>query len=336
MAKVMSAMTLAEKAKDIAINYKTLYVNGCFGAPITSKNLTRYTTNTEYNRRASRTAKITAAANQSPPVFGFDCVCLIKGILWGWLGLEKATYGGSDYCSNGVPDFGASAAINHCTDVSTDFSQIEVGELLWTKSHVGIYIGDGLAVECTPSWKDGVQITAVGNIGALPGYNIRSWTKHGKLIYVEYPEVDHEDEDIISAGVKVGDIVDFTGNKHYTNSGALAIGRTCKPGKAKVTIVKDGAAHPYHLIKVSGGGSSVYGWVNEADVDSAETYIPKVGDVVMLSPDATVYGKKTKFSSWVYKSKLYVRAVNGSRITVSIYKTGAVTGSVDKIYLMEV
>ena len=34
----------------------------------------------------------------------------------------------------------------------------ELGEMVWMDGHVGIYIGDGLAVECTPSWANKVQI----------------------------------------------------------------------------------------------------------------------------------------------------------------------------------
>lgn len=52
--------------------------------------------------------------------------------------------------------------------------------------HCAVYIGDGLAAEATPKWKGGVQITAVGNIGAKPGYNTRTWERHGKLPYVSY------------------------------------------------------------------------------------------------------------------------------------------------------
>lgn len=62
----------------------------------------------------------------------------------------------------------------------------------------------------------------------------------------------------------------------------------------------------------------------------------KVGDKVKLSANATVYGKTAKFSSWVYKSTLYVRQINGARIVISTVKTGAVTGAVDKKYLTKV
>lgn len=181
----MDNKTFVEKAIDIAMNYKTLYIMGCFGAPMNEKNKERYCRNHEYNRQTERTVKIkTATAN----TFGFDCVCLIKGILWGWNGDTTKTYGGSGYAVNGVPDIDANAMIRKCKDVSTDFSKIIPGEVVHKPGHIGIYIGDGLAVECTPIWKDGVQITAVGNIGKKAGYNTRTWTKHGKLPYLEYAE----------------------------------------------------------------------------------------------------------------------------------------------------
>lgn len=183
MATVMKASEFVKKAKDIADNYKTLYVMGCFGAPLTEKNKVRYCDNHDYNRQSSRRAYIKAA---SADTFGFDCVCLIKGILWGWSGNKNKTYGGAKYAVNGVPDIGANSMIKKCSGVSKDFSKIEVGEALWCEGHIGIYIGNGLAVECTPRWENCVQVTAVGNIGTKSGYNTRTWVKHGKLPYIDY------------------------------------------------------------------------------------------------------------------------------------------------------
>lgn len=37
------------KLKDIALNYKTLYVMGCFGAPMTASNKKRYINNGSHN-----------------------------------------------------------------------------------------------------------------------------------------------------------------------------------------------------------------------------------------------------------------------------------------------
>lgn len=61
-----------------------------------------------------------------------------------------------------------------------------------------------------------------------------------------------------------------------------------------------------------------------------------VGDLVTMQKGAPVYGQAREFQSWVYKKQLYVRAISGDRITVSIYRTGAITGNVDKKYLTKV
>jgi hypothetical protein len=73
-----------------------------------------------------------------------------------------------------------------------------------------------------------------------------------------------------TADIKIGDVVEFTGTKHYVSSTAKTAS-SCKPGKAKVTALAKGKAHPYHLIAVSGGGSTVYGWVNAADISTGST-----------------------------------------------------------------
>nr|DAZ57929.1 MAG TPA: SH3 domain protein [Caudoviricetes sp.] len=183
---MMKASELVSKALSIAKNRKTLYVMGCFGAPMTAANKKRYTTNHSYNKAAARVKMINAA---SADTFGFDCVCLIKGILWGWNGDQNKTYGGAVYASNGVPDIGADQMITKCPDASTTgWANMEPGEVVWTTGHIGIYIGDGLAVECTPKWDNCVQVTAVANIGSKSGYNARTWKKHGHIPYVEYDE----------------------------------------------------------------------------------------------------------------------------------------------------
>ena len=67
-----------------------------------------------------------------------------------------------------------------------------------------------------------------------------------------------------SAEIKIGDIVEFTGSCHYSSANGSTSFR-CRPGKAKVTHIAKGK-HPYHLEKVAGGASTVYGWVDEKDV----------------------------------------------------------------------
>ena len=292
--KITTAAQLAERCLDVAQNYKTLYVMGCFGAPMTAANKKRYTQNHSYNKQTARTKMINTA---SADTFGFDCVNLIKGLLWNWCGDKAKTYGGASHAVNGVPDIGADTMITKCKNVSTTgWANMEVGEALWVKGHIGVYIGNGLAVECTPAWKNRVQVTSVGNIGAKAGYNTRTWSKHGKLPYVTYtgesistPSTGSGTTTKPGTGatttagdLKVGDIVEFTGDTHYTNSNA-ATGVKCKPGTAKITSIAKGAKHPYHLIKEAGGGSTVYGWVDAADIATSggeEVYTVVAGDTL--------------------------------------------------------
>lgn len=181
----MTNKEFVKKIVDVAKNYKTLYVMGCFGDPMTNANKQRYINHHEYNRRAKPKKCIMEA---SADTFGFDCVNLIKAILWGWTGDFNKIYGGAKYVSNGVPDVSADGMIAKCLNISTDFSNIEIGETVWCPGHIGVYIGDGLAVECTPSWKNCVQITACNCTKS--GYSRRNWVKHGKLPYITYEKPD--------------------------------------------------------------------------------------------------------------------------------------------------
>lgn len=62
----------------------------------------------------------------------------------------------------------------------------------------------------------------------------------------------------------------------------------------------------------------------------------KLGDMVTLQGNAPIYGENREFKSWVYKKNLYVRAIDGDKITVSIFKYGAITGSVHRKYVNKV
>ena len=78
--------------------------------------------------------------------------------------------------------------------------------------------------------------------------------------------------------IKVGDKVDFIGGKHYATQNGL-IGFNATAGKAEITKIKPGAKHPYHLVRIKGEGSNVWGWVNK-DTFSVLGNIPQVGDYV--------------------------------------------------------
>lgn len=159
----------------------TLYVLGGCGHPLTETNKKQVKAQYAYNRNASRAKKIDEATSD---VFAFDCVGLVKSVLWGFNADKRKHLGGAVYASNSVPDVGADAMIKNCSNVSTDFKNILKGEFVWMSGHCGVYIGDGLVIESSPKWADGVQITSCNQ--TIKGYNRRDWTKHGKLPYVVY------------------------------------------------------------------------------------------------------------------------------------------------------
>lgn len=330
-ASKMKSSDFIKRLQNIVDHYKTLYVMGCFGAPLTGGNVQRYCTNHDYNKQAARTAMIKAAANQNPPVYGFDCVCLIKGVLWGWSGDASKSYGGAGYAVNGVPDIGADTMITKCAGISTNFGNIVPGEAVWLPGHIGVYVGGGKVIECTPAFKNCVQVTACLNIGAISGLNGRKWTKHGKLPYVTYNTITNatggtgtatkpNGSNNTSAGLtsSVGDVVRFTGNRHYTSANATS-GPACKPGTAKVTQIAPGTKHPYHLIHENGGGSTVYGWVDAADVQAVSggaAATIKAGSVVKVKAGAKTY-TGGELASFVYKREHVVKEISKDRAVIT-------------------
>ena len=175
----------------LAASVKSLYVRGCFGAPMNDKNKSRYTNNHKYNMRSDRKQKILSASTDT---FGSDCSGIIKACLGSWSADLNHVYGGTivnkeqsgiSYGKDHVPDLDDAGMIRACKDATTNFSDIEPGCLVWKSGHVGVYVGDGKVIESTPSFKDGCQYTNLGNLGFKTG-NYRNWTKWGHLPWVEY------------------------------------------------------------------------------------------------------------------------------------------------------
>lgn len=266
----MRAQELINKVRDVAINYKTLYVYACFGAPLNNSNKQRYTNNCDYNRQASRRNKINAASSDT---FGFDCVNLIKGILWGWNGNPNHIYGGAVYGSNGCPDTNANGMFwDYCHDQSSNFSNIIPGEFVWMEGHIGVYIGDGYVVECTPIWNDGVQITYLGNWGgSRPGYSTRTWTSHGKSNLIDYsstpqptPPAPTPTPDL---KYHVGQEVVVNGQLFATSDGEGA-GKVVDHLETTITRAVAGKPYPYNF-------TNDIGWVAESSVSLRNTPEPQ-------------------------------------------------------------
>ena len=122
----------------------------------------------------------------------------------------------------------------------------------------------------------------------------------------------------------VGDVVTFTGTKHYISSMAVN-GKSCKPGEAKVTAVAKSGKHPYHLIKTTGSSSTVYGWVDAADITKASAAIAK-GSKVKVNKGAKTYTGGS-LASFVYSTVYTVMQIDGDRVVIG--KDGVVTAAVN-------
>lgn len=111
-----------------------------------------------------------------------DCSGLIKGILWGYPDKGK-------YASNGVPDTNANNMIaTHCSGVTTDMSKLRKGMVVWLTGHIGIYCGDGVVVESSPRWENGIQRTYPKGCPVPNNHHLnqRKWSKCGYLKWIDY------------------------------------------------------------------------------------------------------------------------------------------------------
>lgn len=170
-----------------ALASHNVYVNGGFGVSLKGAQLTRYTTNNTYNKEHAQEIKAEAS---KPPCFGFDCIGLIKAILWGWSGDFSKTYGGAVYQSNGVNDISADAFFKKCKNIRKikDIKSIRPGEILHnSEPHVAVYIGDGIALESTRY--GGAKIRLI-NIEGFPIQHkelpVRAFDEVGESTFIEY------------------------------------------------------------------------------------------------------------------------------------------------------
>lgn len=152
-------------AKDIEA-MSTAYAWGTFGQKKTDSFIDSKMKQYPKWYNATRVQHLKAQSNDT---YLFDCVGLIKAILWGFPNIR--------YVTNGVPDINANTMIEKCSFTSTDFSNIIEGSVVWMDGHIGIYIGNGQVIECTPSFDNKVCRTNL---------NQRKWLKWGRLPYIDY------------------------------------------------------------------------------------------------------------------------------------------------------
>ena len=170
----MTNKEFVDKLLNIVDNYNTVYAYGTFGQKVTNSIINQKTKQYPNWYTTARINNLKSLVGKN--YFCFDCVGLIKGVLWGWNG-SNTTNGGAKYESNGVPDVNANGLINKCSNISSNFSNIDLGEILWMNGHVGVYYKNNQVIECSSAFKNKVQITKLSD---------RKWVKHGKLPWITY------------------------------------------------------------------------------------------------------------------------------------------------------
>ena len=109
MSYIFAVQEFIQKLKEVADKYNTVYAMGMFGQPITEAIISQKARQLPDWYTAERQANLRKLIGKG--YFGFDCVCLIKGLLWGWNGNLNDVNGGAKYCSNGVPDMSISSIL---------------------------------------------------------------------------------------------------------------------------------------------------------------------------------------------------------------------------------
>jgi hypothetical protein len=194
-----------------------------------------------------------------------------------------------------------------------DWQDAGVGDCTGHADHVGIVVdvtGSSIKIiEGNMNDRVGYRYLTV-NARYIRGYGVPKYSKRASS-YVSAKEK----EDAPQEAFRVGDVVTFTGNKHFTSSSSIA-GKNCKPGKAKVTALSASGRHPVHLVAVAGEGSTVYGWVDTAFITRENAAIV-AGARVKVNAGAKTY-TGGKLASFVYGRTYDVLSINGDRVVIGI------------------
>lgn len=122
----------------------------------------------------------------------FDCWNLVKALVNEPSIDQNYTVGHHAPAVGNMGDWDGWTILQHCSDVSTDFSRLYRGEYLYMAGHAGVYLGNGWVCECTTDFGcDGVILSQITSSGGRYRNGIwgRSWTWHGKLTeWIDYTE----------------------------------------------------------------------------------------------------------------------------------------------------
>lgn len=291
------------KLKNIADNYNTVYGKGGFGHPCTEMAIENLKVAYPDWYNAARAESLKKLVGKQ--FYIFDCVCFIKALLfWGWNGNFNATYGGAVYDRN--TDYTEKGLLNACSFTSDNFDIIVPGEMVYMTGHVGVYIGEGQVIECSPKWKNGVQYSNLGNIAKYKTGNYRVWTSHGKL-----PGVDYSLENVTS--VKTYTVVK---GDSYWKIAEKILGNGSRYKEIQA-LNNSKSLYPGDVIKIP---------TSKTPTTDVETKKLVVGSKVMVKAGAK-FCNGINPAKFVYTTTYDVLKISGDKVVIGIGKT--VTGEMN-------
>jgi hypothetical protein len=170
-------------------------------------------------------------------------------------------------------------------------------------------------------------------------YHCRAVNEKGAFISGLYGWVDAADLSSISTDntkFALGDEVKLVDGATYSNGKPIPTWvfkktlyvRAISGNRITISTLRTGAitgiVHADNLVAITAESAP--------SVKVEETF--KVGEKVELVNGATYYNGQS-IATWVFSKVLYVRAINGDNITISTLQSGAITGVVNKKYLIK-
>lgn len=250
---------LVEYAKKcLALGNDSIYLYGSYGNTLKEAFIKQKAIQYAYN--ISRQSIYRKCMNSAGTEYAFDCVGLIKSYYWGG-------YGNVKYNKNS--DESANSMYNK-SKVKGDISKIpeRPGILVWMSGHIGIYIGNGYVIECTPAKAFAKQDHGGGGV-CKTRLGDRKWKKWCECPYITYTTTatttaPTKTPSTSSLKYAKNDKVILNGYL-YRNSNGDGRGAKKANYKGTITIVAKGTSKPYHIDNL--------GWVAEADIKKQTTSV---------------------------------------------------------------
>ncbi len=272
----MNNIELVDRLMKIYNELPTVYAKGGIGWKLTD-----YRYNYLRNQYADNKKYLTPDTKGK---YACDCSGMIVGAAYdGWRVDHEPTW-------SKAHDWNDKMLHDRLTDKCKPQNAI-LGMCLWKKGHVGLYVGNGMSLDCNydSATSNGIHLRKIEEVG---------WTEAGKLPEIQY------------VTPKVGDVVPMVitkidGNKAYGETEIVNPAPTPTPTPTPVPEIKVGSRVVILPGAVSGGGNPAYANKPIDPRYANGQWVDKVKDI------ATFNGEKQALleTLWTWVAFKYLKVV---------------------------